>query len=82
MDYLGTALLVDLIVTGVYALICLLMVIGIHCDMRGMMIPYLMVQMLFIIITIIALLGFTIALFFMEVRQCHIPHEITELEPS
>jgi len=69
MDYLGTALLVDLIVTGVYALICLLMVIGIHCGVRGMMIPYLMVQMLFIIITIIALLGFTIALFFMELMM-------------
>jgi len=69
MDYLGTALLVDLIVAGVYGLICFLMVIGIHCGVRGMMIPYLMVQMLFIIVTIITLLAFTIVLFFMELMM-------------
>ena len=65
-EYLPTALLADLVATGVYVVICALMVIGVLCDMRGMMIPYLMVQMLFIIVAIIVLLGFTIALFFIE----------------
>ena len=46
---------------------CLLMVIGIHCDMRGLMIPYLMLQMLLIIVSIIALLGITVAFFFYQV---------------
>jgi len=69
LDNLPTVLLVDLIATGVYALICLLMVIGIHCDMRGMMIPYLMLQMLGIVVTIIALLGFTVGLFFIEIMM-------------
>jgi len=68
-EYLPTALLADLVATGVYVVICALMVIGVLCDMRGMMIPYLMVQMLFIIVAIIVLLGLTVALFFIKVMM-------------
>merc|ERR1712126_511626 len=67
-DYLPTALLAELAAPGVYVVISALMVIGVLCDMRGMMIPYLMVQMLFIIVAIVVL-GFTIALFFIEVMM-------------
>lgn len=66
-DNLPIGLMIDLVFTGVYALLCLLMVIGIHCDMRGLMIPYLMLQMLLIIVSIIALLGITVAFFFYQI---------------
>ena len=63
-QYLQISCLVDACVNGVYALLALLMVIGVGCDMRGLMIPYLMFQMLLIVICVLAGLGLTVVLFF------------------
>ena len=45
-DYTWTTILSEAISTGVYFIITLMMICGIQCDLRGLMIPYLVIQML------------------------------------
>jgi len=51
-DWTWTAILSEAISTGVYFTISLMMICGIQCDMRGLMIPYMVIQMLYIILAI------------------------------
>jgi len=62
-----TGVMVAEIVCGVYVLLALLMMLGIHCDMRGLMIPHMMYQMLINIVLILVVLGVTVVLFFYKV---------------
>ena len=66
-DNLFTVFLTEVVLAGVYAIMALLMIFGIHCDMRGMMIPYMMYQMLLIVISILVGLALTVGLFFHNV---------------
>jgi len=52
---------------GFYALFALSMIIGILGDMRGLMIPYLMYQMLLTVVAVLVLLGVTIAFFYYKI---------------
>lgn len=52
---------------GVYALSCLLMIVGAVCQVRGLMIPYLILQMLVLIVFILIGIGFTVVAFFYNV---------------
>ncbi len=59
--FLGTT-----VEAGVYALTCLLMIIGSQCRVRGLMLPYLILQMLALIIIISLGVMATVGLFFMN----------------
>lgn len=61
-DYYRTSILSEAISTGVYFILSFMMICGIHCDIRGLMIPYLVVQMLYIILAIIIGIGATVVL--------------------
>lgn len=52
--------------SGVYGLCCLLMMIGASCQVRGLMVPYLILNMFVIIIMILVGAGVTIALCFIN----------------
>ena len=52
--------------SGVYALCCLLMMIGASCQVRGLMIPYLILQMIAIILMVLIGAGVTVALCFIN----------------
>ena len=41
-----------------------MMICGVQCDMRGLMIPYLVIQMLYIILAIVIGIAATILIFF------------------
>jgi len=66
-DYTWHAILSEAIATGVYFLLALMMILGIHCDMRGLMIPYLIIQMLYIICAIVMGVGVTVLFFFYKI---------------
>jgi len=51
---------------GIYGLCCLLMMIGAACHNRCLMLPYLILQMLMIIIMILTGVGFTILFFMLQ----------------
>ena len=65
--YTWSTVLGEAISTGVYFLLSLLMIIGIHCDMRGLMIPYMVIQMLYIILGITIGVGVTVLFFFYKI---------------
>lgn len=62
--YTWTSILSEAISTGVYFILSLMMILGIQCDIRGLMIPYLVVQMLYIILAIILGIGATVVFFY------------------
>merc|ERR1712142_315498 len=45
-EHIWYGVLILEVLAGSYLLFALCMIFGIHCDMRGLMIPYLMYQML------------------------------------
>ena len=63
-DYTWTTIMSEAISTGVYFIISLMMICGVQCDMRGLMIPYLVIQMLYIILAIVIGIAATILIFF------------------
>ena len=63
-EYTWTTILSEAISTGVYFIITLMMICGIQCDLRGLMIPYLVIQMLYIILAIIMGIAVTVVLFY------------------
>jgi len=63
-DYTWTAVLCEAISTGVYFSIALMMICGIQCDMRGLMIPYLVIQMIYIILAIVIGVAATVLIFY------------------
>jgi len=66
-NYTWTAILSEAISTGLYFILAFMMILGIHCDMRGLMIPYLVVQMLYIILAIVIGVGATIVFFYYKI---------------
>lgn len=65
-EYIWYGVLILEVLAGSYLLFALCMIIGIHCDMRGLMIPYLMYQMLLIILAILLGLVLTIGMFLFQ----------------
>lgn len=65
-EYYWPAILSEAISTGIYFILSFMMICGIHCDIRGLMIPYLVVQMLYIILAIIIGIGATVVLCYSE----------------
>merc|ERR1712150_398945 len=63
-DYTWTTILSEAISTGVYFIISLMMICGIQCDMRGLMIPYLVIQTLYIILAIVIGVAATVLIFY------------------
>lgn len=50
---------------GIYSICCLLLIIGASCRIRGLMIPYLIIQMFCIIVMVLIMVAVTVALFLM-----------------
>jgi len=50
---------------GIYSICCLLLIIGASCRIRGLMIPYLIIQMFCIIVMVLITVAVTVALFLM-----------------
>jgi len=65
-DYIGTALITETVLAGIYALFAILMIAGVKSRVRGLMVPYLVFQMLAFIITVLAGIAITVGLFFMS----------------
>ena len=65
--YTWTAVISEACCTGVYLIISLMMICGIQCDMRGLMLPYMIVQMLYIIFGIISGIGITVLFFYFNI---------------
>merc|ERR1712080_162935 len=63
-DYTWTTIMSEAISTGVYFIISLMMICGIQCDMRGLMIPYMVIQMLYIILAIVMGVAVTVLFFY------------------
>merc|ERR1711994_924824 len=63
-DYTWTTIMSEAVSTGVYFVISLMMICGIQCDMRGLMIPYLVIQMLYIILAIVIGVAVTVCFFY------------------
>jgi len=63
-DYTWETIMSEAVSTGVYFVISLMMICGIQCDMRGLMIPYLVIQMLYIILAIIIGVAVTVCFFY------------------
>jgi hypothetical protein len=57
-------ILSDTVSTVVYFIVSLMMICGIRCKMRGLMLPYMVVQMLYIILGIVTAVGVTVILFY------------------
>jgi len=66
-QYLFPTFVGSTIEAGVYGLCCLLMMIGASCKVRGLMLPYLILQLLAVIILIGIGIVITVGLFFMNV---------------
>jgi len=65
-EYSWHAFLGAAVESGVYALVCLLMMIGASCQVRGLMVPYLILQMVCIISMVCLGTGVTIGLCFIN----------------
>lgn len=66
-QYLWPVLVGETCGAGVYALFCILLMVGSMCQVRGLMLPYLIMQMLCIIVLLLVGVGATVALFFFNV---------------
>lgn len=65
--YLWPTALGAAVEAGVYGLCCILMISGSQCKVRGLMVPYMVLQMLCIVIMMLIGVGVTIGLFFLNV---------------
>lgn len=65
--YTWTTIISEACCTGVYLIISLMMVCGIQCDMRGLMLPYMIVQMLYITLGIVGGIGITVLFFYFNI---------------
>lgn len=66
-QYLWPTFLTATVEAGIYGLACLLMIIGASCKVRGLMLPYLILQMVAILILILLGVAVTIGLFLFNV---------------
>ena len=66
-EYLYPSLLGSAVESGVYLLCCIMMIFGALCQVRGLMIPYLILQMIVIIVILLVGVAVTVALFFLNV---------------
>ncbi len=66
-QYLWPTLLGAAIESILYMLCCLLLIIGSQCEIRGLMIPYLIAQMLAILVLLLVGIAVTIGLFFINI---------------
>jgi hypothetical protein len=66
-NYLWPTFLGAGVEAGVYGLCCLLLMIGASCQVRGLMVPYLILQMLAVIILILVGVAVTVGLFMLNV---------------
>merc|ERR1711934_984778 len=66
-DYIGTALITETVLAGIYALFAILMIAGVKSRVRGLMVFYLVYQMLAFIMTVLAGIAIIVGLFFMSV---------------
>jgi len=62
-EYMWPSFVGFAIEAGVYSLCCLLMMMGASCHIRGLMIPYLLAQMLCIIVMVVGMVAGTVFLF-------------------
>merc|ERR1712186_136672 len=65
-DHVRTALITETVLAGIYALFAILMIAGVKSRVRGLMVPYLVYQMIAFIITVLAGIAITVGLFFMS----------------
>lgn len=65
--YMSPVFLGATVEAGVYGICSLMMIVGVQCRVRALMIPYLVLQMLCVIILMIVAIGVTIGLFFLNV---------------
>jgi len=65
-EYLWPAFLGSAVESGVYALCCLFMMIGASCQVRGLMVPYLILQMIVFILWILTGAAVTLGLCFVN----------------
>lgn len=63
-EYTWKTIMSEAVSTGIYFIISLMMICGIQCDMRGLMIPYMVIQMLYIILAIIIGVAVTVLFFY------------------
>jgi len=63
-EYMWHTFIGATIEAGIYGLCALLMMIGASCQIRGLMIPYLVVQMIAIVILVLVGVGVTVAMCF------------------
>ena len=63
-EYTWNMIMSEAVSTGIYFIISLMMICGIQCDMRGLMIPYMVIQMLYIILAIVTAVAVTVLLFY------------------
>lgn len=66
-QYLWPVFVGSTVEAGVYGLCCLMMMIGASCKVRSLMLPYLILQLLAVIILIIVGVAVTVGLFFLNV---------------
>lgn len=66
-EWTWVALLSEALFAGIYILISLSMIIGVQCRMRGLMLPYLIVQMIIVIVFVVFTVGVSVLVFFVNV---------------
>ena len=69
--YSWYAILYETILSGIYVPLALIMVLGIHCTKRSLMVPYLVGKMLYTILAIIIGIGITVIFFFYELEYLY-----------
>jgi len=65
-DHTKTALITETVLAGIYALFAILMIAGVKSRVRGLMVPYLVYQMLTFIVCVLAGIAGTVGLFFVN----------------
>ncbi len=65
--YTWLSLLTETCFAAVFLIVCVLMVCGVVCKRRGLMIPYLAVQLLVVLLFIVVGIAVTVFLFFLNV---------------
>lgn len=66
-DNLHHIFTVELISGGIYFLVSLLLIFGVSCKVRSLMLPYLVINMLLIVWSLLIFLGITVILFFANI---------------
>lgn len=65
-EYLWPIVLGETISAGVYILISVLLMVGVQCTKRGLMLPYLIIQMACIVLFVVAGIAATVGLFILN----------------